>query len=323
MKMKINFNINAWLPVLIFTLIAIVFGIATGGQLFGPTNLMNIFNQSVSTIIAGLGMIFVAAMGSTDITCGAIVGVGACLSCIAAEKAGGIVMLPIALGVGLLTGIFVGIVVAKFKVNSFMCTLAVMMAYRAYTSLLVSNKSYYIPESMKFIDNFGFKVCVVIILIIIISYVFHYTRFGTYIRGIGENENAIRYVGVNVEFIKIAAFAICGLMAGITTLFAIARVGGTNNMIGAGTEMRAMMALYIAGIPVQGGFGAKIYKLIFGAPTIIMLENGLVLCGAGGGTTQLVRGLVLLFIVWLSNYLARKFLNVGMKAAQNQKNSYN
>lgn len=323
MKKKINFNVNAWLPVIIFVLIAAIFGAATGGQLFGTTNLMNIFNQSAATIIAGLGMIFVASMGSTDITCGAIVGVASCLACMAAEKAGALVMLPIALGVGVVTGLLVGIIVGKFKVNSFMTTLAVMMAYRAFATLLVNNKAYLVPESMKFIDNFGFKLAAVIVLVLAITYVFKYTRLGTYVRGIGENENAIRHVGVNVEAIKIAAFAICGLMAGIAAIFTVVRVGGTNNTIGQGFEMRVMMALFIGGIPVQGGSGSKIYKLIFGAPTIIMLENGLVLCGASGGTTQLVRGLVLLAAVWLSNYLAKKFVNVGVQAAQNQKKAVN
>lgn len=319
MKKKVNFNINTWLPVIIFALIAVIFGIATGGQLYGATNLMNIFNQSVSTIIAGLGMIFVATMGSTDITCGAIVGVAGTLSCMAALNMPAMVMIPVSLGVGLIVGLVAGVVVAKFKVNSFMTTLALMMGLRAFVTLLLSNNAYLIPDSMRFIDNNVFKVIAVIILVAIIVYVFHYTRFGVYVRGIGENENAIRYAGVNVEKIKIIAFAISGLMAGLAALFTIARVGGTNSTIGQGFEMRVMMALYIGGIPVRGGSGSKIYKLLFGAPTIVMLENGLVLCGASGGTTQLIRGIVLLVAVWLSNYLAKKFVNVGVSAAQNQK----
>ena len=54
---KISFNINTWLPVIIFVLVALIFGIATKGNLFTSTNLMNLFNQSVPTVIAGLGML--------------------------------------------------------------------------------------------------------------------------------------------------------------------------------------------------------------------------------------------------------------------------
>lgn len=319
MKKKFRFDINTWLPVIIFVLIAVIFGIATKGQLFGPTNMMNIFNQSVSVLIAGLGLIFVAAMGSTNITGGAIVAVAGTLGCIAAEHSAGAVMIPVALAIGIATGWFSGLIVAKFKVNSFMVTLAVMMAFRAFNTLLVNDKAYIIPDSMRFINNDAFKIISVIVLVALVVYVFHYTRLGTYVRGIGENEMAIRHCGVDVDKVKIAAFAISGLLAAVAALFTIARVGGTNNTIGSGFEMRIMMALYIGGVPVRGGAGSKVYKLVFGAPTIVLLENGLVLCGASGGVTQLIRGIVLLVAVWLSGYLAKKFVNVGVAAAQNQK----
>lgn len=321
MKKKVRFNINTWLPVLILLLILIIFGIATKGQMFGGTNMMNIFNQSVSTIIAGLGLIFVASMGSTDITAGAVVAVAGTLSCIAAQGRSGFVMIPVAVLVGLATGFLVGVVVAKCKVNSFMVTLAVMMAYRAFTTLLVNDKAYTMPREMMFLDNNGFKIVAVIVLVIIMAYLFHYTRLGVYVRGIGENEMAVRHCGINVDQVKILAFIISGLLAAIAALFTMARVGGTSNTLGTGFEMRVMMALYIGGIPVRGGVGSKIYKLIFGAPTIVLLENGLVLCGASGSITQLIRGIVLLAAVWLSGYLAKRFVNVGVQAAQNQKNA--
>ena len=60
---KFRFHIDTWLPVLIFVLILVIFSVATGGALLTKTNLLNIFNQSVPTILAGMGMLFVAAMG--------------------------------------------------------------------------------------------------------------------------------------------------------------------------------------------------------------------------------------------------------------------
>lgn len=75
---KFKFDINTWLPILIFVLILAIFSIATGGALVTPTNLLNIFNQSVATILAALGMLFVAAMGGTDITTGVVVALAGC-----------------------------------------------------------------------------------------------------------------------------------------------------------------------------------------------------------------------------------------------------
>ena len=67
---KMRFDINTWLPIIIFVLILVIFSVVTGGALLNSRNILNIFNQSVATILAGLGMLFVAAMGSTDISTG-------------------------------------------------------------------------------------------------------------------------------------------------------------------------------------------------------------------------------------------------------------
>lgn len=316
---KGSFNINTWLPVIIFVLVAVIFGIATKGNLFTSTNLMNLFNQSVPTIIAGLGMLFVAAMGSTDITCGVIVALVGCYGLMVSTNVSPILMIPVSLLIGLASGLLLGYINAKRKVSSFMASLAMLMAYRAVVNLVLSNTSFYLPDSLAFIDSLAFKIISVIVMIAIIVYIFHYTRFGVYVKDIGENEVAVQHTGVNVDMIKIAAFAVSGLMAAFAGIYMVARLGGTNNTIGTGFEMKVMMALFIAGVPVQGGVGSKVYKLILGAVIINMLENGLVLCGTSGAATQLVRGLVLLAAVALTAYIGKRFANVGVEAAHNQK----
>ena len=67
--------------------------------------------------------------------------------------------------------------------------------------------------------------------------------------------------------------------------------------MGTGMEMQ-MMALFIGGVPVQGGTGTKISFCL--SPLIVLLENGLVLSGSSGPMTQLIKGLALLAIVYLS-----------------------
>lgn len=317
---KFSFNINTWLPIIIFVLILVIFSVATGGSLLTSRNIQNIFNQSVATILAALGMLFVAAMGGTDITTGVVVALAGCFGLMGAQASGNsVVFILISVVIGIASGILLGWVNAKRKVNSFMASLALMMAYRAIVNLVLSNKSYYLPDDLYILDETGVKAVILVIMVLAIIYVWKFTRFGNYVRGIGENEVAMKYAGVNVDRVKIAAFAVSGLMAAIAGIFTVVRLGGTSNTMGSGFEMKVMMALYIAGIPVQGGEGSKVYKLLFGAPTIIMLENGLVLCGLDAGVTQLVRGLVLLGAVCLTSQLAKRMAYVGQEGAHNQK----
>ncbi len=264
-------------------------------------------------------MMFVAAMGGTDISTGVVVALAGTFGLMAADSSNSIVFILISIAIGIASGMLLGFVNAKLKVNSFMASLALMMAYRALVNLIVSNKSYYLPEDLEFLDNTVFKIIAVIVILLIVFYIWNYTRIGNYIRGIGENEVAIQHTGVNVVKMKIIAFTMSGLLAAIAGIFFVARNGGVSNTTGSGFEMKVMMALYIAGMPVAGGEGTRVYKLIFGAPTIIMLENGLTLCGLDAGVTQLVRGLVLLAAVCLSSQLASKMAYVGQSGAVNQK----
>lgn len=317
---KFTFDINTWLPVLIFLLILVVFTILTGGSLLSARNLLNIFNQSVATILAAGGMLFVTAMAGTDISTGVVVALAGMYGLMAAQTTGHSVwFIIISVVIGLASGFLLGFVNAKLKVNSFMASLAMLTGYRAVVNLVLSNNAFYLPDDLYVLDNTGVKLIVTVVMLLIIYYIWNFTRLGNYVRGIGENEVAIRHTGVDVDKIKIIAFMISGLMAAVAGIFTVARLGGTSNTMGSGFEMKVMMALFIAGIPVQGGEGSKVYKLIFGAPTIIMLENGLVMCGLDAGVTQLVRGLVLLVAVGLSSQLAKKMAYVGQQGAQNQK----
>lgn len=259
-------------------------------------------------------------MGGTDITTGVVVALAGCFGLMGAEASGNsIVFIIISVLIGIGSGLLLGYVNAKRKVNSFMASLALMIAYRAVVNLIMSNNAYYLPDNLYVLDNTGVKAVILVIMVVVIIYIWRFTRFGNYVRGIGENEVAMKFAGVNVDRVKIAAFAVSGLMAAIAGIFTVARLGGTSNTMGSGFEMRVMMALYIAGIPVQGGEGSKVYKLLFGAPAIIMLENGLVLCGLDAGVTQLVRGLVLLGAVALTSQLAKRMAYVGQEGARNQK----
>lgn len=315
---KIQINVPALLPVFILAGMAVIFGIATEGALFSGTNLMNLFNQSTAVIIAGLGMIFAAAMGGTDITHGAICVMASTFACLAASKLGAGITIPVYLLTGLLSGLFVGTINARFHAPSFMVTLACLISYRAASTWILSITGYILfPDSLKFFNDNIFRLCAVVILALIIGFVFHYTAFGTYVCSIGENETAVKFTGVNITKIKIAAFMLSGLMASIAAIFTAARVGSVEAQMGSGFEMKVMMAMFIGGIPVQGGMKTKLYKLILGAPTIMLLENGLVLCGAAGGITQLIRGLILLGAVFFTQYMNTKLEGFGEREAMN------
>lgn len=318
MKNKILKHMDVLLPFFILIAMLLIFTATTGGMIFSGSNLMLILKQTLNVIIAALGMLFVGSLGGTDITQGSLVGFAGACGTVAALSHGLGAAVIAAVAAGLVSGLFLGVVNAKFKVPSFMCSLAMMIALRAMATVAMggSSSGLTVPDFIIALDNNSIKIPIVIILIIIVWYVFNYTPFGAYCRAIGENENAVKFAGVPVTKIKIIAFGLSGLFTGIASIFVLARVGGCSTTLGLGFEMRVMMAMFIGGIPVEGGSGTKLYKMIVGAFMITLLENGLVLTGSSGSITQLVRGIVLLAVVYVTIVIKKKAVRIQADAAK-------
>lgn len=306
------------LPFIILLAMLLIFTVTTGGSIFSGSNLMLILKQTLNVIIAALGMIFVASLGGTDITQGSLVGFAGACGTVAALNYGLAAAVLAAMAAGLVSGLFLGVVNARFKVPSFMCSLAMMIALRAMATVAMggSSSGLKVPEFIINLDHNSVKIPIVILLVVIVWYVFNYTPFGAYCRAIGENENAVKFAGVPVTKIKILAFGLSGLFTGIASVFVLARVGGCSTTLGLGFEMRVMMAMFIGGIPVEGGSGTRLYKMIVGAFMITLLENGLVLTGSSGSITQLIRGIVLLAVVYITIISKKMVARVRVDAAK-------
>ena len=131
------------------------------------------------------------------------------------------------------------------------------------------------------------------------AYLFEFTKAGRYSQAIGENETVAKYVGVPVVKMKILAFALSGLMAGMASIFSILTVGGTSQTMGSFTEMKVAMAIFLGGVLVTGGKSAKIYKMILGSLSISIIVNGLAIIGFPESEySELVQGLLLLLILF-------------------------
>lgn len=306
MKKAIRDRMADAMPFLILILLLVIFGIATKGAIFTRSNLLALFNQSVPTIVAALGIMFVASIGGTDITHGSLAAVAGAYAAMACASWGSWAAFPVAILVGGASGAILGFVNATLKVPSFMASLAMLIALRAYVGLVLSTNVVFATGIISALNSLWLKLIITVVLIVVIMLVMEKSRFGHYCKAIGENERAMQYAGINTTLVKIGAFIISGAMAGIASLYMLARVGGASTALGSGFEMQVMMAMFIGGIPVFGGMKTKTYKLILGAPMVIILENGLVICGTSGSITQLVRGVVLLGVVYLMSVVRKK-----------------
>lgn len=299
-------------PFAAFIVIFAFFTIASGGKMLSSFNLSILLDQSLMTIVVGCGALFVVAQGSIDLSVGvnlALSGVVATWVSIATGVP--VLIIPVALIVGLIVGLFNGVAVSRFKVPSFMLTIAMLIGVRGivnYIQTVIGTQ--YIPESLMILSKPYVEYPAFIVIVAIMFYIFEFTKAGKYSKAIGENETAAKFVGVPVKRMKIVAFAISGLLAGLGSIFSLTSIGGTSQQMGAFFEMKVAMAIFLGGVLVTGGTSAKLYKVLLGSFSITIIVNGLAMIGMSQSQiSESVEGILLLLILFvtiLANRRSRK-----------------
>lgn len=302
-------------PFVAFIVIFLFFAVASYNERTGTItmltarNLSTLLEQTMQTILVATGTLFVVAQGSTDLSVGVNLALSGVIGMWAAHASGqSWLMIPVTLAVGLIVGVFNGLIVSKFKVSSFMLTLAMLIGVRGLVNYLqIFTGVQRLPKDMSIMSSSALKIVLFFVIIIIMAYVFEFTRAGRYSRAIGENETTARFVGVPVDKMKIVAFALSGLMAAVAALFNMGTVGATTNQMGTFLEIRVVMAIYLGGVLVTGGSSAKFYKILLGSFSIQIIVNGLALMGKSDAHySQSVQGILLLVILFLSAFAGRR-----------------
>jgi ribose transport system permease protein len=308
MRIKPDYSVIA--SFLLFVIILLFFAVTTQGKMISSFNIKAILDQTVIVIIAGLGVIFVAAQGGADLSVGTTVGLTTVSGAAAATALGTEwAILPVAFAIALVQGFINGFIVAKLRVPSFMVTLAMLIGVRGLVNFVQSKQEglYYVQSVIGAFRNPTLKYALLVVLVVIFHYVLAYTKFGEYCKAIGENEAVAYSVGIPVRRFKIYAFMLSSVMAAIAGFYTMAKVGGTNQTMGINLEIDVVMGIFLGGVLVTGGYGTKISKLLCGSFTLSVLKNGMMLLGLTSiFSTEVTRGIMLMLILFLTMQIDKR-----------------
>jgi D-xylose transport system permease protein len=132
-----------------------------------------------------------------------------------------------------------------------------------------------------------------------------HTPFGRYLYAVGGNEEAALISGVPIQRTVIGAFALMGLIVGLTGFMQTAYSGASTSTVGSLMELDAVAACVIGGTSLRGGRGS-VPGVIFGALIMATLLNGLTLMAVSPEVKYIARGVVLALAVWVDVKLAGK-----------------
>ena len=144
------------------------------------------------------------------------------------------------------------------------------------------------------------------------SFVTASTPFGRHLYAVGGNPEAARRAGIDVDTIRIAAFAINGFMAGVGGIVLVSRLRSVATNTGQGNLLlEVIAAAVIGGVSLFGGSG-RISAAFYGALVITAIKNGMDLMGLSSGFKFIITGLVLLAAVLIDSISKRRRAGRGL-----------
>lgn len=275
------------------------------------SNIINILQQVTVIAVLALGESLVIFLGRIDISVGSVVALAGIIMGKVIIQAGlpSIVGIIIALALGAACGCFNGVMIAKFRLQPMIATLAMMsMARGAALTIADGNTITGYSNGFRWISvgtipgtSIPVQILFMILLYIVFWYIMKYRKFGRYIYSVGGNEEATRLSGIDTDKVIIAGYALCGLMAGLASYILVAKLNSAQSTAGLDYEMDAIASSVIGGASLLGGSG-NLWGTFVGAIIMIVIRNGLNLMNVSSNLQKLVLGIVILIAVLADSF---------------------
>ena len=315
------FQFQSFFGLIIIIILAILLSPTRNGQLIflNERNLSNVARDVSETGILAVGQLLVILIAGIDLSVGSVVALGATGSAflLMRDHVPAIPAIIIILALGALIGWFNGWVSERFKVPSFVSTLAMLSIARGLAHIWSTDiavpLSYQAGGADPLFEVIGQRIngvfpvpaIIMIIVAVIMGLILHYTAFGRHIYAIGGNETAARLSGVVVRRIKITAFMLCSFFAAMAGIVHASQLNQGSPNEAQGYELNAIAAVVIGGASLMGGKGT-VAGAIAGAFILGILDNMLSLNNVNSNVQLIAKGLIVIAAVALQEFRPRE-----------------
>jgi ribose/xylose/arabinose/galactoside ABC-type transport system permease subunit len=292
--------------------IIVVISALSFDQFFTGTNLENIAVQSSFLGLVAIGMTFVIISKGIDLSVGSLLALGGVLAAYSVSVAWPLALIVPPLVCGAI-GACNGLLIAKARMAPFIVTLAALLGIRGLALAIAGEQTIGISEAPAFTwfgrgEIFGVDVPLIITLVafVVAMVILNRTSYGQAIFAIGGNEEAARLMGLPVDRVKIIAYTVSGMLAGLAGALLAARLSAGQPVVGAAWELDAIAAVVVGGTLLTGGAGSMSGTLV-GVLILGTLQNLINQVGTlSSYTQQMASGIFLVLVVTAQIYLTRK-----------------
>ncbi len=263
--------------------------------------------QATFILLVALGQSTVLNIGSIDLSNAAMAVLSAMILAMTIGNLGPIAIV-LSLVIATAIGAVNGFIVAYTQVPSFALTLGTLGILQAASLVISDATTVYVTGNSDMLaplfGNFYFKLplafWLTVLLAIILWLVMKFTKIGEAMKAVGLNETGAIFSGIGNRQVKIVAFAISGLFAGLAGVMIIAQ-GGAASSFGLGSDLLlpGIAAAIVGGTAITGGTTNPLL-VIFGALTVALIPIASAVLRVPAEAQSLVYGLVIIVAVALT-----------------------
>lgn len=270
-----------------------------------------LLNATILVLVA-IGEAVVVISRNVDLSVGSVLGISA-FACGAYLSSGGdpVVAVLIGLGVGGVFGVLNGLLVSLGRVPALVVTLGTLYVIRGVDAIFVGSRETTASDLPGGFISFGhdglgpipwLAILAVVVLVAAGWYLRSY-RSGRECYALGSNPEAARLAGVPVRRRIVAAYVLCGLLAGLAGALYLARFGNVDSGTGTGYELTVVSAVVVGGVAFTGGSGS-VYGAALGALLLTSINSMLPSLGVSSVWEQAIDGFLLLLAIAVDRVVA-------------------
>ncbi len=286
-------------------LVMFVFASLYAERFLTSRNLINILRQTTFLGTVALGQTLVILAGGIDLSVGSLVKLTVLVTAIVMdgkpENTGLAVLVGLAMGAGV--GATHALLITRLRVAPFIATLGTYSILRGIALAIASKPvGQASPAMLAFYDlRIGTMPILVIgfaLLLLLLWWILRRTVFGRYLYAIGGSEPAARLAGLPVDRVKFGAYILCSVLASVTGLLYLSRMGLGDPNVADGLELGSITAVILGGTSLAGGSGS-LWGTLGGVLLLGLTNNLLVAFNVNTYLQDLVEGLIIVGAVAL------------------------
>jgi ribose transport system permease protein len=282
--------------------VLVLFASAATDVFLTERNIVSISRQLVTNGFLSLGMLLVILTGGIDLSVGPVLAFAGLLATGLQAHMPFPFAIVIALSMGIVVGFINGYLIARFTLQPFIVTLAMMGSLRGLLYMYSDTPQYPVDPMFRALIGGGFigpmpvPALLFLIALPIVWFYLNHTTSGRAVYAIGVNQEAVRLAGINVRRHIIAAYMASGFLAALAGVLLASRLGIAQPSVGVGYELDAIAAVVIGG-GILGGGGGTVPGVFGGVLALAVVDNVLNLFNVESYYQQFLKGLIILVAV--------------------------